>query len=173
QIAGHDEKDGAMIPDKQYSYAKPDKTPVIRKVTLPYADVYEPVLHILAYAEMMANLSRYDGIKFGYRAQSYRGVDSLYVNTRDALGIEEKFAAVMGAYVLSQENYERYYEKAMKIRGMIRDSLRFDEYDVVELPPGSPLAVLCGLPSLTFGGVELAAGVKNEGMLIAAWEALQ
>jgi aspartyl-tRNA(Asn)/glutamyl-tRNA(Gln) amidotransferase subunit A len=170
QIAGYDEKDGAMFPEKSYSYTKADKAPIISREAPAYY-VEQEVQCILMYAETMANLSRYDGIKFGYRTENYKGLEDLYIKTRtEAFGIEEKFATIMGAYVLSQENYERYYLKAMKIRRLIKQSLRFDEYDVLELPVASPLALLCGLPSLTFGDVQLVANVKNENALWAAWE---
>jgi aspartyl-tRNA(Asn)/glutamyl-tRNA(Gln) amidotransferase subunit A len=139
---------------------------------LPLSEhVQEQVLNILVCAEISGNLSRYDGIKFGYRTASYKGLDELCANTRtEALSPGDKFAVIMGAYVLSQENYERYYLKAMKIRRLIKESLRFDEYDVLVLPVSSPLAVLCGLPSLTFGDTQLVANVKNENALWAAWE---
>ena len=148
-----------------------DKAPVISKEAPPYADIYELVLCILAYAEMMANHSRYDGIKFGYRAEDFKKLDELYTKTRTkALSLDCKLAAIMGAHVLSQENYKRLYEKAMKIRRMIKESIKFDDYDVLQVPLSSPLAVLCGLPSLTFGDVQLVANVKNENALWAAWE---
>ncbi len=174
KIAGHDEKDGAMFPEKSYSYVKPDKKPVLSEEAPPYADLCEPVLRILAYAEISGNISRYDGVKFGYRTKDYKNLEELYTKTRtEALGIETKLAAVMGCLVLSQDHYTALYEKAMKIRRLIRESLRFDLYDVLVLPPESHLPVLAGLPSLTFGNVQLAANVKNEGMLLTAWEAMQ
>ena len=180
-IAGHDEKDGAMFAEKQYSYVKPDKKPEIADLSLqplPYSGVYSQVLHILAYAEISANISRYDGIKFGFRAASYKNLDELYTKTRtEGFGLEAKLAAIMGCLILSQEYYSLYYEKAMKIRRLIKESLSFDKYDVIAMPCDSPLAVLAGLPSLAFphkgSGVQLAADVKQEGLLLAAWEAMQ
>lgn len=174
KIAGHDEKDGAMFPEKSFTYAKPDKKPVLSKEPLPYADLYEPVLRIHAYAEISGNISRYDGVKFGYRAKNYKNLEELYTKTRtEAFGFETKLAAVMGCLVLSQDHYTALYEKAMKIRRLMKESLRFDRYDVLVLPPESHLPVLAGLPALTFGNVQLAADVKNEGMLLGAWEAMQ
>jgi hypothetical protein len=58
----------------------------------------------------------------------------------------------------------------MKLRRLIKESVRFDNYDVLILPAGSPLAVLAGLPSVSFGGMELVAGAGHEGMLRTAWK---
>jgi Asp-tRNA(Asn)/Glu-tRNA(Gln) amidotransferase A subunit family amidase len=94
----------------------------------------------------------------------------------------------MGSMVLSHDKYVPYYEKAMKIRRLIKESLRFDEYDVIVLPTaigGNPydnlslfsLAPLAGLPSISFSyqgsGIQLIADAKNENALITAWEAAQ
>ncbi|MCL2057025.1 MAG: amidase family protein [Oscillospiraceae bacterium] len=173
QVAGHDENDGAMFPEKSYSYKNTGK-PVISREKTPYSDVYDAVLQILAYAEISGNLSRYDGIKYGFRAENCGTLSELYTKTRtEAFSTEEKFAVIMGCLVLSQGNYERYYEKAMKLRRLIKQSLSFDKYDVLAVPVGSPLAVLAGLPSITFGDTELVADVKNENALFAAWEGAQ
>jgi len=212
-IAGNDPKDGAMFPSTGYDYSKTDKklrigvpvnvlNPVdegvkesIRHFTngftstdieLKYFDIYKQVLCILAYAEVSSNLMRYDGIKFGYRASEYKNLSELYTKTRtEALGIEAKLAAVMGFMVLSKENYVSYYEKAMKIRRLIKESLQFDEYDIIVLPTkisDDPyenlslfaLASLAGLPSLSFSfegkGIQLVADAKNENALLTAWE---
>ncbi|MCL2003710.1 MAG: amidase family protein [Oscillospiraceae bacterium] len=135
-------------------------------VTPPYADVYDSVLHILAYAEISANISRYDGVKFGFRAEGYTDLDSLYTKTRtEGFGLEAKLSAMMGCLVLSREYYEIYYEKALKIRAAVKSALSFDEYDILELPVESHLAVLCGLPSLTVDGVQLAADAGGEAWL--------
>lgn len=179
-IAGHDPRDGAMFPDKAYAYDKPEKKPVIADLTgdarkLKYSEVFDQVMYILSCAEAANNISRYDGVKFGYRAPDYTGLNDMYLKTRaQAFGIETKLAAIMGAAVLSSENYVRYYEKAMKIRRLIKQSLPFGEYDVLALPAESPLAPLAGLASLAFsrGGqsVQLVADAKNDAALISAWE---
>ena len=157
-------------------------------MNLAHFEVYPQVLYILAAAEICNNTNRYDGIKFGYRSQRHRGVNDLYVNTRsEALGREAKLAVIMGAAVLSHECYVPYYEKAMKIRRLIRDALDFSTYDVIALPArcdGTPYAqsalyapaVLAGLPSVSIpvknGCIQLIANRKNEAVLAAAWEAL-
>ncbi len=204
RMAGHDEKDGAMFPEKSYRYASEKENirwgahfsadgaesraaeaflqskgvAEYEKHTEDCLSVAGQVMNILAYAEIAGNLSRYDGIKFGHRAQNYRGLEALYTKSRtEGFGTETKLAILIGCMVLSQDYYKIYYEKAMKIRRLIRDALCFGSYDVLALPVGSPLAVLAGLPSLTFGdglgGVQLVAPVKQEGVLLAAWRALQ
>ena len=211
-IAGHDERDGAMFPAKQYSYAAADKSVIIGIPTnvlvnrpteqftalefskplhptpceLKYFDLYSQVMTILCCAELSHNINRYDGIKFGHRAEEYGSLEELYTKTRtECFGESAKFAAIIGAYILSQENYERYYEKAMKIRRLIRESLEFDKYDAIMLPmldddPGRRLALialsqLAGLPSVTlsFGhdGISVIADVNREDILRRVLEA--
>ena len=151
----------------------PASAPRRAKAALPYSDeVCNAVFHILAYAEMSANLSRYDGIKFGFRAEGYRGLQELYTKTRgEGFSLQTKFAAIFGCMMLSQDYYSKYYEKALKTRCLIKESLKFDNYDILEVPPESHLAVLCGLPSLTVNGVQLIAGAGNESVLRKAVEA--
>ena len=200
-IAGYDENDGAMFPEKSYSYkatgkeikwavlgpCNADSAPElfvkgkgIKAIVCKddYAGAYDHVMQILSFAEISNNISRYDGIKFGFRASNYRNLDGLYTMTRtEGFGLEAKLAALMGVVVLTKDYYEMFYDKAMRIRRLVKESLKFDEYDVIVLPDSSPLAVLAGLPSLTFAykgmGVQLAAGVRNENMLLKAWEAAQ
>ena len=209
-IAGHDDKDGAMFPEKRYSYETTEKavtlcvpSSILRRTDqciqdgirafaekfnvvdepLDYFDVYSQVMTILSCAEISNNINRYDGIKFGYRSPHAANLESLYVKTRtEAFGLETKLAAIMGVWVLSHEQYVPYYEKAMKIRRLIKQSLRFDKYDVIALPMALGAAVtalptLAGLPSISFSwngcGIQLVANVKNENALFTAWEVSQ
>jgi len=215
-IAGNDPNDGAMFPEKSYSFAALNKkitvgvpTALVKRadesaqknirgfaeifnqvnIELQYFDLYKQTMYILSCAEISNNISRYDGIKFGWRAAGYGGLNDLYVKTRtEALGLETKLAAIMGSMVLSKDQYVPYYEKAMKIRRLIKNSLRFDKYDVVVLPTAigeNPydnlslfsLAPLAGLPSISFSfngvGIQLIANAKNENALLTALEALR
>ena len=176
-VAGYDEKDGAMFPQERYSYAKTETKPSITASTPVYADVYGQVMTILAYAEISNNISRYDGIKFGYRASNCKNLEVLYTKTRtEAFGLETKLAAIMGCMVLSRDG-SKYYEKAMEIRRLIKESLSFDQYNIIALPVDSHLAALAGLPSLTFShngtDIQWVADVKQESLLLTAWEAKQ
>ena len=154
---------------------------------LQYFDVYAQVMRILCCAEISANISRYDGIKFGYRADGFADLNELYTKSRtEGFGPDAKLAAMIGAMVLSQENYSRYYDKAMRVRCLIRDSLEFDRYDVillyaVDAAPEWKLELhalprLCGLPAVTvpFGGswITLVANVGCEGVLASALEVI-
>ncbi|MCL2213513.1 MAG: amidase family protein [Oscillospiraceae bacterium] len=182
-IAGWDEKDGAMYQPPEFE-GEFDETPPSHedkarvatlvhapvdlegavKIDLPYAELYGEVLYILAAAEFSNNVNRYDGIAFGHRAADFRGLDELYTNTRAAFGIDVKLAAIMGAGLLSSENYATLYEQAMKLRRLICDSVTFDGYDAIALPcPDSltyenlgmfALPALTGLPCRTLGGVQ-------------------
>jgi len=202
-IAGHDKNDGAMLPEKNYCYKNEGKditinvpSNVIRYESfskkfnvaddpLEYFDAYKQTMYVLSCAEISNNISRYDGIKFGCRSENAASLESLYTKTRtEAFGIETKLTAVMGAFVLAAGQYVPYYEKAMKIRRLIKESLRFDKYDVIALPAsagGSPydnlalyaLTALAGLPSINYGGIQLIADAKNENALLTAWEVLR
>jgi Asp-tRNA(Asn)/Glu-tRNA(Gln) amidotransferase A subunit family amidase len=166
-----------MFPEKNYRYEAEKRE--IRYGSLPASEIFgmtRQVLDILAYAEISGNISRYDGIKFGYHASNYKDLDDLYIKNRtEGFGLETKLAAVMGCLILSRDYYVKYYEKAMKIRRLIRESLHFDQYDIISIPVDDPLAVLVGLPSLSFShngtGVQLAADIKKENLLLTAWEA--
>ncbi|MCL2718617.1 MAG: amidase family protein [Lachnospiraceae bacterium] len=153
------------------------------RINLEYFEVYHQVLYILSAAEISNNLNRYDGVKFGYRAENSNNLNDLYFNTRsDGFTLNTKLAIIMGANVLSQENYTGYYEKAMKIRRLIKESLKFDSYDVIALPVQMKgkskyeqsalyaITALAGLPSVTmpFGdcGVQFIADVGREDMLM-------
>jgi len=131
------------------------KTPVFTETHQPYYDIYPQVMQILCSAELANNISRYDGIKFGYRAKDYNNLDELYTKSRTgAFGENIKLSALIGAMVLSKDNYNKYYDKAMRIRRMIKNSLDFSKSEVLTATgnqeSGFPvLSRLCGLPSLT------------------------
>jgi len=114
-----------------------------------YSNILPQIMQILCCAELSNNISRYDGIKFGHRAKGYSNLRELYTKSRtEAFGEDVKLAAIIGAMVLSQENYQRYYDKAMRLRRLVKDSLDFKDFDVIETY--CPLlSRLCGLPSLT------------------------
>ena len=165
-IAGKDEKDGAMYDMESYNYASPSMNSPIAtlsqfpvniegaiKIDLPYADLYGEVMYTLATAELSHNINRYDGIAFGHRATDARKLDELYTKTRATLSTDIKFAAIMGASFVSGDNYTKLYEQAMKLRGMICDSITFDGYDLIALPCPDKLSYenlgLFALPALT------------------------
>jgi len=174
-IAGYDQKDGAMLTDKlQTKEANRPKTEakIEAQVEPKYSEIYTQLMQILCCAELSNNISRYDGIKFGYRAKDYGSLKDLYAKTRtEAFGPECKLAAIIGAMVLSQENYTRYYDKAMRLRRLIKDSLEFNKFNVFySQTPNTPMIVLsrlCGLPSVTTPDGTYVADVGREDALEA------
>ena len=140
---------------------------------LKYSDIFTQIMQILCCAELSNNLTRYDGIKFGYRAEGYKSLRELYTKSRtEAFGDSAKMASIIGSMVLSQENYARYYDKAMRIRRLIKESLRFDRYDVILVPCVlNALPRLCGLPAITVPyhgeGITLIADVNSENVLFS------
>jgi len=177
-ITGYDSRDGVMIEDKLQSanhkaQERDDKSQSkiyksrIRKCEFEseYSEIFPQIMQILCCAELSNNISRYDGIKFGHRAKGYSSLQELYTKSRtEAFGEDVKLAAIIGAMVLSQENYTRYYDKAMRLRRLIRDSLEFDKYDVIETE--CPLlSRLCGLPSLSTPEIVYIADAGREDVL--------
>lgn len=102
---------------------------------------YSPqVYYVIAYAEGCSNLSRYDGVKYGYRAQEYENLEDLYKKSRSqAFGYEVKRRIMLGTYVLSSDKYETYFNKARKIRRIISQAYEeaFKKYDIL-ISPTSP-----------------------------------
>ena len=112
----------------------------IRDITLPNSDLSIPVYYVIASAECSSNLSRYDGIRFGYRCDNPRDNNDLFCRSRsEGFGEEVKRRIMTGTYVLSAGYYDAYYLKAQKIRNLIREDFRraFSDVDVV-IGPTTP-----------------------------------
>ena len=157
-------------------------------IELKYFDAYAQVMRVLCCAELSGNLSRYDGVKFGYRADSFSDLHELYTKSRsEGFGPDIKLAAIMGAMALSQENYTKYYDKALRIRRLIKESLEFNKYDAIIMPvfgeaPDEALALsalpqLCGLPAVTVpfksGGIMLIADINQENVLFSVLKTMK
>ena len=109
----------------------------VNAIQLPNAAQAIPVYYIVACAEASSNLSRFDGVKFGYRAAQYGDLLDMYQKTRsEGFGAEVKRRIMTGAYVLSHGYYDAYYLQAQKIRRMIADDFQraFAECDVIAGP---------------------------------------
>ena len=92
-------------------------------ISLPHTKYSLPTYYVLAPAEASSNLARYDGVKYGYRAtlKSGEGINELYEKTRsEGFGDEVKRRIMVGTYVLSAGFYEAYYQKALKVRSLIK-----------------------------------------------------
>jgi len=113
-------------------------TPV--EISLANSQLAIPVYYVLAPAEASSNLSRFDGVRYGYRAPDYANLDDMYCKTRaQGFGAEVKRRILIGAYVLSHGYYDAYYLQAQKIRRLIADdfSAAFEACDVI-LGPTAP-----------------------------------
>lgn len=153
-IAGHDPRDGASLPNM--THPEPENLPVGvygSDFSLRYANILEPVHAILSAAEISGNIARFDGVKFGFRAEGYRNINELYLKTRsEAFGLDTKLTLVVGSMVLSAEYYDSRYRKAMQLRRLIRDELLeiLGKFSAIRLPASiTALATLSGAPSLT------------------------
>jgi aspartyl-tRNA(Asn)/glutamyl-tRNA(Gln) amidotransferase subunit A len=106
------------------------------KVTMPYRDAVLSTYQIIAAAEGSSNLARFDGVRYGFRVET-EDLDTLYKKTRgQGFGTEVKKNIILGTYVLSSEQYEAYYLKALKVRTLIKDAIEklFQDYDCLLLP---------------------------------------
>ncbi|WPB56813.1 Asp-tRNA(Asn)/Glu-tRNA(Gln) amidotransferase subunit GatA [Xylophilus sp. GOD-11R] len=112
-------------------------------VSLPRTELSIPVYYIIAPAEASSNLSRFDGVKFGHRAERYGDLLDMYKKTRsEGFGDEVKRRIMIGTYVLSHGYYDAYYLQAQKIRRMIADDFRaaFAQCDVIAGPVAPSVA---------------------------------
>jgi len=145
------------------------------------------VYYIIACAEASSNLGRFDGIRYGYRAEKFDNLREIYINSRtEGFGAEVKRRIMLGTYVLSSGYYDAYYKKAQKVRTVIRNEYQklFEKYDII-LTPTSPtvafnigeksnnplemyLADICTVPVNIAGlpGMSLPVSVDKEGMPI-------
>jgi len=89
-------------------------------ISLPNSGLSVPVYYVLAPAEASSNLSRFDGVRYGHRANEYKDLTEMYEKTRaEGFGAEVKRRIMVGAYVLSHGYYDAYYLQAQKIRRLI------------------------------------------------------
>lgn len=110
---------------------------VVEAVEFPYLDFIVPTYYILTTAEASSNLSRYDGVKFGYRAPDATDLESLYKKTRaQGFGPEVQRRILLGTFVLSASYYDAYYTKAQRVRRLIKEKTDelLREYDFLVLP---------------------------------------
>lgn len=109
-------------------------------INLPHTEYAGATYYIIAPAEASANLARFDGVRYGYRAEEYNNLMELYVKTRsEGFGDEVKRRIMIGTYVLSAGYYDAYYKKAQKVRRLIKNDFdnAFKKVDVI-LTPTSP-----------------------------------
>jgi len=109
-------------------------------VSFQYLDYALSAYYLISSAEASSNLARYDGVRYGYRAEEYDGLVDLYRKTRSqGFGEEVKRRIMLGTYALSSGYYDAYYKKAMQVRTLIKEDFEqvFKGCDVL-LTPTSP-----------------------------------
>lgn len=147
--------------------------------------------NILMSAELCNNVSRYDGVKYGYRSETFTNIEELYTNSRtEAFGELLKTAILFGSETLSTDNYMKVYDKALRTRRVIVEAFGklFEEYDAVLMPACSSMAYteeqvkadkylafaenaytapasITGLPAVVAGGVQLVGKAFSENTL--------
>ncbi len=112
----------------------------VREVSLPNSKLSVPVYYVIAPAEASSNLSRFDGVRYGYRCENPVDLEDLYKRSRgEGFGAEVKRRIMVGTYALSAGYYDAYYLKAQQLRRLIRDDFVrvFEEVDVL-MGPTSP-----------------------------------
>ncbi len=120
---------------------------VVEEATLPTFDYALSAYYIMSSAEAASNLSRFDGVKYGFRAKQYDGLVDMYIQTRnEGFGAEVKRRIMLGNYVLSAGYYDAYYLKALRVRTLIKrdfDAL-FKKYDCILSPAAPTPAFIAG-----------------------------
>lgn len=163
------------------------------EVALGKYDTAATAWQILMCAETCNNVSRYDGVKYGHRAETYKNIDELYVNSRtEGFNFLTKATVLYGSDVLSKSRYADCYDKSLRLRRVIADECKalFAKFDAVLSPVCSKaqyeaydmndafakvfaeskftaLANLVGIPSLVCGGVQLLGDHFAESTLLS------
>ena len=113
---------------------------VLEEFDLSLVEYAIPAYYVIASAEASSNLSRFDGVKYGYRTEKYEGLHNMYKKTRsEGFGPEVKRRIMLGSFVLSSGYYDAYYLKALRTKALIRKAFdrAFEKYDVI-LSPAAP-----------------------------------
>jgi Asp-tRNAAsn/Glu-tRNAGln amidotransferase A subunit and related amidases len=166
---------------------------VVEEISVPDVKACAVAWQIMLSAETCNNISRYDGVKFGYRTPSYKDIDELYVNSRtEGMGFAAKMNVLYGSFVLSKNQYMKRYDKSLRIRRVASDKMKeiFAAFDAVLCPAMSALSLgeydlaetfertekellfttvpsLTGIPALVTGGVQLWGPAFGESTLLS------
>jgi aspartyl-tRNA(Asn)/glutamyl-tRNA(Gln) amidotransferase subunit A len=109
----------------------------VHVIDFPLMEYVLPTYYILATAEASSNLSRYDGVRYGYRSSDVKDLNSLYKKSRsEGFGKEVQRRILLGTFVLSASYYDAYYTKAQKVRRIIREKTKeiLRQYDFIVMP---------------------------------------
>lgn len=119
----------------------------VEAIDFPLIDYILPTYYILATAEASSNLSRFDGVRYGYRSPQTRDLQTLYKKTRsEGFGKEVQRRILLGTFVLSSSYYDAYYTKAQKVRRLIRAKTKeiFESFDFILMPTAPTTAFRLG-----------------------------
>lgn len=117
-----------------------DKGAIVEEFALSLVEYAIPAYYVIASAEASSNLSRFDGVKYGYRTEEYNGLHNMYKKTRsEGFGEEVKRRIMLGSFVLSSGYYDAYYLKALRTKALIKKAFdeAFAKYDVI-IGPAAP-----------------------------------
>lgn len=165
----------------------------VETVSLDVVSQAQTAWQILMAAETTNNLSRFDGVKYGYRTPEYKNIDELYVKSRtESMGFLTKATIIYGSDVLAKAKYEKCYDKSLRIRRIVCDKVRevLAKYDAILAPACSQTAYapydvadafekvyeesiftaipsITGMPAMVTKGVQLIADSYKESVLLS------
>lgn len=116
------------------------KGATVEEFDLKLADYAIPAYYVIAAAEASSNLARFDGVKYGYRSETYEGLHDMYKKSRsEGFGPEVKRRIMLGSFVLSSGYYDAYYLKALRTKALIKEEFNkaFEKFDII-LAPAAP-----------------------------------
>ncbi len=119
----------------------------VKEVSLPKTEYTIATYYILTTAEASSNLARFDGARYGFRANDYKNLKEMYLNSRtQGFGTEVKRRIMLGTYVLSSGYYDAYYRKAQKVRRLIKEDFdnAFKQVDLLITPTTPTVAFKIG-----------------------------
>ncbi len=117
-----------------------EKGAIVETFDLSLVEYAIPAYYVIASAEASSNLSRFDGVKYGYRTEEYEGLHNMYKKTRsEGFGAEVKRRIMLGSFVLSSGYYDAYYLKALRTKALIKEAFdkAFAKYDMI-IAPAAP-----------------------------------
>ena len=120
---------------------------ILVEIDLNMTEAYVPTYYLIAPAEASSNLSRYDGVRYGYRCENPKDILDLYKRSRsEAFGAEVQRRILIGTYALSAGYYDAYYVKAQKVRRLIQQDFltAFENVDVIAAPSAPTTAYKIG-----------------------------
>ena len=171
----------------------------VETVSLDVVSAAQTAWQILMSAETTNNLSRFDGVKYGYRAPEYKNIDELYVKSRtDAFGFLTKATIIYGSDVLAKDKYQACYDKSLRIRRVVTDKVKevlasfdalltpvsskteYQSYDILEAFDKvfeesifTAVPSITGLPAVVTKGVQLIADSFKESVLLSIADSVE